>query len=181
MVYIFLAEGFEEIEALGTMDLLRRAGIDVRSVSIGKDRYVTGSHNIRVEADILLEQCNGTGLQGVILPGGMPGSANLNACEGVKALVKECFLAGGLVAAICAAPMVLGGMGLLKGKRATCYSGFEKYLEGAEYTSLPVECDGNVITGNGPGAFSMFAYRIISVLKDEKTAAEVLAGGRFIK
>ena len=179
MICVFLAQGFEEIEALGTMDLIRRAGINVLGVSISEDEYVTGSHGLTVKADVRLCELDEEQVTGVILPGGMPGSANLDSCEGVKRLVLKCYEQGNLVGAICAAPTVLGKMGILKGKNATCYTGFEKYLEGANATGKTVECHGNVITGNGPGAFSRFAYEIICREKDEKTASEVLAGGRF--
>ena len=180
MVYVFLAEGFEEIEALGTLDLIRRAGIKAISVSITEERYVTGSHGITVKADATLGECDEKAPVMVILPGGMPGSENLYNCEKVREYVKRNFEDGRYIAAICAAPMVFGRMGLLKSYRATCYPGFEKYLEGAQYTAASVECDRNVITGNGPGAFYRFAYEIIKTLKDEETAKAVLTGGKFI-
>ena len=180
MVYVFLAEGFEEIEALGTLDLIRRAGIEAMSVSVTGDRYVTGSHGIKVCADLMLNECADKEPTMVVLPGGMPGSENLYNCEELRLYVKNNFEAGRYIAAICAAPMVFGRMGLLGGYKATCYPGFEKYLTGAEYTSSPVECDRNVITGNGPGAFYRFAYEIIKKLKNEESAKKVLEGGKFI-
>lgn len=179
MVYVFLAEGFEEIEALGTLDLIRRAGIEALSVSITDNKCVTGSHGISVKADITITECEEKDPLMVILPGGMPGSENLYNCEKVKEYVKSNFEGGRNIAAICAAPMVFGRMGLLGGYRVTCYPGFEKYLEGAEYTAASIECDRNVITGNGPGAFYRFAYEIIKKLKNEETAAAVLRGGKF--
>ena len=181
MVYVFLAEGFEEIEALGTLDLIRRAGIEAVSVSITDDKYVTGSHGIKVCADITINECADKTPICVVLPGGMPGAENLYNCEKVKEFVKLNFENGRCIAAICAAPMVFGRMGLLDGYKATCYPGFEKYLDGAEYTASSTECDRNVITGNGPGAFYRFAYEIIKKLKGEEIADKVLEGGRFIK
>ena len=179
MVYIFLADGFEEIEALGTLDLIRRAGIEALSVSITDDVYVRGSHGITVKADITMDACTDEKPDGVILPGGMPGAENLLNSKEVRGYVQRNFDDGRLIAAICAAPMVFGKMGLLKGKRVTCYSGFEKHLEGAQYTAKSVEADKNVITGNGPGAFYKFAYEIIKFLKDKESADRVLEGGRF--
>ena len=180
MTYIFLADGFEEIEALGTLDLIRRAGIEALSVSIGENEYVTGSHGITVKADITIDKCTDGSPEAVILPGGMPGAENLSNSREVRDFVKKNFEEGRCIAAICAAPMVFGRMGILKGFSATCYPGFEKYLDGAEYTAKSVECDRNVITGNGPGAFYGFAYEIIKKLKDKETADKVLEGGRFI-
>lgn len=180
MVYVFLAEGFEEIEALGTLDLIRRAGIEALSVSITNDVYVRGSHGITVKADITIGDCPEKNPEAVVLPGGMPGAENLSNSQEVKNFVQRNFDEGRTIAAICAAPMVFGEMGLLNGTCATCYPGFEKYLQGAKYTAGSVEADKNVITGNGPGAFYGFAYEIIKSLKDKETADKVLEGGKFI-
>lgn len=178
MVYVFLADGFEEIEALGTLDLIRRAGIEALSVSVDGGEFVRGSHGITVRADISIDACT-EGAEAVVLPGGMPGAENLSLSSKVRELVFKNFNDGRYIAAICAAPMVFGKMGLLKGKRATCYPGFEKYLDGAEYTGKSVEVDGKVITGNGPGAFYGFAYEIIKAIKDQESADKVLLGGMF--
>ncbi|MCF0228819.1 MAG: DJ-1/PfpI family protein [Parasporobacterium sp.] len=171
---VFLADGMEECEALVTVDMLRRAGINVITASIMKRHEVTSSHNITVIADALAEDVDYSAADAVILPGGMPGTTNLNNCELVK---QQCvsFAAGRYVAAICAAPMVLGGLGLLKGRKATCYPGFDKYLEGAEYTGESAVTDGNIITGKGMGAAIPFSMAIITALIDAETAADIAA------
>ncbi len=182
MIYVFLANGFEEIEALGTTDLLKRAGLDACTVSITDDKIVKGSHGISVVADMTINECDPETIpDGVVLPGGMPGAENLSNCERVREYVLAVNGRGGLIAAICAAPMVFGKMGLLKGKKATCYTGFETYLEGAECTKAPTAADGNIITANGAGAFSEFAAQIIEFLKDGQTAQNVLESARFAR
>ena len=142
MVYIFLADGFEEIEALAPVDILRRAEVDVKMVSINDKLEVTGSHGIAVHADVLLKEVSEKADM-LILPGGMPGTLNLQKCQPLCDMLKK---ADGYVAAICAAPSVLGGLGLLKGKKATCYPGFEDKLEGAECVCDPVVVSGKTIT-----------------------------------
>jgi 4-methyl-5(b-hydroxyethyl)-thiazole monophosphate biosynthesis len=169
MVYVFLADGFEEIEALTPMDVLRRAGLDVRTVGVGSKR-VTGSHRVEVTADIEEGAMKFGNLQAVVLPGGLPGAVNLDRSQSVQKAVARCFEDGGYVAAICAAPSVLGHMGLLKGKRATCSPGFEKELLGAEFRDESVVADGKIITGNGPGAAMPFALKLAEVLSGEETA-----------
>jgi 4-methyl-5(b-hydroxyethyl)-thiazole monophosphate biosynthesis len=169
MVYVFLADGFEEIEALTPMDVLRRAGLDVRTVGVGSKR-VTGSHRVEVIADIEEKEMEFDSLQAVVLPGGLPGAVNLDRSRSVQKAVARCFEGGGYVAAICAAPSVLGHMGLLKGKRATCSPGFEKELLGAEFCDESVVADGKIITGNGPGAAMPFALKLAEVLSGEETA-----------
>ena len=144
-IYVFLAEGFEEIEALTPVDILRRCNQEVAIVSTD-------------DADVLL------------LPGGMPGSANLNEHEGVRQALLAHHAQGKLIGAICAAPMVLGSLGLLQGRRATCSPGFEKYLTGAEYTADLCTVDGNIITGEGPAASFPYAYKLLSILTDEATS-----------
>lgn len=162
MVHIFLANGFEEIEALTTLDILRRSGLEVQTVSLVGPRLIYGVHGIPVMADekfqknkIMLDS------EGLILPGGMPGAKNLMAHDGLRKALVAHNEKGSLIAAICAAPMILGEYGLLEGKRATCYPGFEHYLKGAEYTGAPVVADGNIITGKGPGASVEFAFSIV--------------------
>ena len=162
---VFLANGFEEMEATGTVDILRRGGIDTKTVSITDDRKVIGAHNMEyTDADAL------------ILPGGMPGASNLNNSEPVKEALLQQYREGRIVAAICAAPMVLGGLGLLKGRKATCYPGFEPKLIGATVTGEAVEVDGNVVTGRGPGLVFNFGLALVSVLKGDAVAEEVAAG-----
>ena len=176
MVIEFLADGFEEIEALTPVDVLRRAGVDVRTVSITGNSTVTGSHGIEVKADYILSDAETLYAQGadmVILPGGMPGSKNLDENETVDKIVKQAYADGVVLAAICAAPMILGKRGMLSGKRAVCYPGFEKYLDGAVLTGGRVEEDGNVITACGMGAALEFAVVLCKRLKGEDEAERI--------
>ena len=149
-VYLFFAEGSEEVEALAVVDILRRAGVETRIVSVTGDKMVTGAHGIRVEADMLMEEVDFSKAAMLVLPGGLPGSYNLAGHEGLAEGIMQQYKAGKPLAAICAAPLVYGRMGLLKGLKATCYPGFEENLEGASYTSNLVEEDGLFITGKGP-------------------------------
>lgn len=174
--FLFLATGFEEMEAIGTVDILRRGGIDTKIVSVTGDKKVTGAHGMELTADVLLSETDFSEADALILPGGMPGSNNLNACEPLKELLLNQYRAGKYVAAICAAPLVLGGLGLLKGRKATCYPGFEPALIGATVTGEAVETDGNVITGKGPGLVYNFGLALVTGLKGEATAEEVSAG-----
>lgn len=164
MVYMFLANGFEETEAIGCLDVLRRAEINVQTVGVG-GREITGSHGITVVADIDIDEINIADAEGVILPGGMPGTTNLQADERVINAVKHCAEKGRLVAAICAAPMILGELGILKDKIAVCYPGFEKHLEGAKIEDTSVAIDGNIVTGKGAGASMLFGARIADWFK----------------
>lgn len=167
-VYEFLANGFEEIEGLAPVDILRRGGVEVKTVSVTGDLMVETSHGITVMADMLLEEADLSDADMLLLPGGMPGSKNLNAHEGVRAAVMAQAAKGGRIGAICAAPMVLGSLGLLQGKRATCSPGFEVYMEGADYTAELFTVDGNIITGEGPAATLPYAYRILSFFIPEE-------------
>ncbi len=164
MVYMFLANGFEETEAIGCLDVLKRAKIDVCTAGVG-GKQITGSHGVTVVADILAEDINWGNIDGVILPGGMPGTTNLQNDETVIKAVKTCSEKGALVAAICAAPMVLGGLGILNGKNAVCYPGFEEYLTGAKIQSDLVVADGDVITAKGAGASMLFGAKIADWFK----------------
>ena len=175
-VYVFLADGFEEIEALATVDVLRRAGVKVTTVSINPTEMVNGAHGIPVVADALFADCSYNEADMLVLPGGMPGAANLDAHEGLRAAISAHAEAGKWLAAICAAPMVYGHMGLLNGKKATCYPGFEGELAGAIYTAAPVEKDGNIITGKGPAVVLPFAYALAEALVGEEVVAQVKAG-----
>lgn len=170
---VFLAEGFEEIEGLTVVDILRRAGVEVLTIAIGGTRQVRGAHEIHVVADAVFEDVRFDELEGIVLPGGMPGTANLKAHEGVVAKVQEFAQAGRLVAAICAAPSVLGYAGVLQGRCATCYPGFEDQMEGAKAKTDPVVRDGNLITGRGMGAAIPFALALTAYLLDEKKAEEI--------
>ena len=173
-VYEFLANGFEEIEGLAPVDILRRGGVDIKTVSITGSEWVETSHGVTLKADLRFEDVKDFGdADMLLLPGGMPGSTHLNEHEGVRKAMLRQFESGRYVAAICAAPMVLGGIGILQGKRATCSPGFEKYLNGATFTADLYTVDGNVITGEGPAATLPYAYKILSLLTDEDTARQL--------
>ncbi len=175
-IYLFLAEGFEEVEALGTVDVLRRAGLPVKTVSVMEQLEVTGSHQVTVKADMLFDEESLRDAEMLILPGGMPGSLNLSEHEGLRRVILAFFAAGRPMAAICAAPMVYGKLGLLKNKKVTCYPGFEEYLEGAVPTGALVEHDANIITGKGPGATFEFAMAIVAKFCGEAKVAELKQG-----
>lgn len=160
MIHLLLATGFEEIEAITTIDILRRSGLEVNTVSLTGTRLIHGAHGIPVMADILFRKSIIENTDCLILPGGMPGTKNLLACERLKRVLLTLSQKGTLIAAICAAPMVLGKAGLLKSRRATCYPGCESELNGAEIVHEPVVADGNIITANGPGAAARFAFAI---------------------
>lgn len=170
-VLLFLIDGFEEIEALATVDVLRRAGIGVKTVSLTGSRTVTGNHHIPVTADTVFEDVDTSNARMLVIPGGTPA---FNGHEGLRRAVADFHSAGGSVAAICASPMVLGTLGILRGRRATCYPGFEGYLEGAVLaTDQPVVVDGNVVTGRGPGLTLDFALTLVGILAGEEKRAEV--------
>ena len=169
-LYIFLAEGYEEIEALTVVDLLRRANIDIEMVSITGEKMVRGAHGINVEADVLYEEIKAEEADMLVLPGGMPGTKNLMAQEDLVSNLKQFHEAGKAVAAICAAPMVLGENGILEGKKAVCYPGFEANLKGATVLKEEAVTDGNVITSRGLGTAIEFAGEIITYFLDAKKA-----------
>ena len=164
----FLAEGFEEIEALAPVDILRRQKVDVTTLSITGRHEVTSSHGVTVIADGLFENYDLSNAYLLLLPGGMPGSTNLNAHEGVREALTSHAAKGKPIGAICAAPMVLGSLGLLKNRRATCSPGFECYLEGAEYTGDLVTIDGQFITGEGPAASFPYAYALLRLFSNDE-------------
>ncbi len=171
---IFLADGFEEIEALTVVDLLRRAGIEITMTSIMGRKSVTGSHGIAVEADALFEEVDFDSADMLILPGGQPGTTNLFGCNQLKDKIKEFNEKGRLLAAICAAPTVYGKMGLLEGKKATCYPGCEVDLKGADTQTVEVVKDGNFITSRGMGTAIPFGLAIIEEFQG-KEAADAMA------
>ena len=171
--YIFLADGFEEIEALTVVDLLRRAEVEAVMVSIKEGKEVIGAHNIRVQADLLLSEVLGTLADIAVLPGGMPGTLNLEACEPLMEMVLGLYEAGSYVAAICAAPSILAHIGLLEGKKATSYPNFEDHFTMAEYLYDPVVKDGRIITSRGLGTAIEFALAIIEELLDKEAAQAV--------
>ena len=172
-IYVHLADGFEEIEAVTIIDVLRRSGLDVVTVSISDNLMVTGAHKIGVNADILFRNADYKQAEMIVLPGGMPGAKNLSEHEGLNAQIRKFFEEDRLLGAICAAPMVLGKLGILKGKKVVCYPGFENYLAGAVIKQDLVITDGNLITGRGPGAAMLFSYEIVRLLKDEQNVANL--------
>lgn len=161
--FVFLADGFEEIEALTVVDVLRRAEMPVKTVSITSSLQVKGAHGITVNADVIFDNTLFKHPAWLILPGGMPGAENLHSFAPLEGLLKLQFGSPeGKIAAICAAPaVVLGQMGLLKGRKATCYPGFEHLLEGAYYEALPVVADGKFVLGNGPANALEWALTIV--------------------
>ena len=160
-VYVFLADGFETVEALAPVDVMRRAGLQVTTVSIMGRSNVVSAQNVTVVADALFEDVVFDDASALVLPGGGAGTDNLSAHEPLRALLVDACSRGMLVAAICAAPMVFGRIGILKGKKATCYPGCEGDLFDAEYTAAAVEQDGNIITACGPGASFDFGFAIV--------------------
>ena len=176
MVYVFLADGFEEIEALTPIDILRRAGVSVTSVGV-TGKTVTGSHGISVEADITESEAadalSRADIEAVVLPGGMPGADNLNASSVVEKYISAAKDCGASIAAICAAPYILGIRGMLSGKMATCFPGFEDRLEGAQYYDCDVIRDGEIITGRAMGAATEFSLELVDAIKGESAAKEM--------
>ena len=172
MIYFFLAEGFEEIEALCPIDLLRRAGLDVTTVGIGS-KEICGSHGIKVAADILDTEYNDKNPELIFLPGGMPGTLNLKASDTVKRAIKEALESDAYIAAICAAPMILGELGLLRGKEAICYPGFEDKLEGATISEKRVVRDGKILTAAGMGAALDFGLMIVELFCGKEKADDL--------
>lgn len=173
MIYCFLADGFEEVEALAAVDMIRRAGLELKTVGVEK-KLITGAHGIKVEADITeAEIALDEQLQAVILPGGMPGTINLEDSKTVQKAIDYTFENKKLVCAICAAPSILGHKGLLKGKEAIAYPGFEKDLEGAVISDKYVVSDGNIITAKGAGVAIDFGLEIVAYLLSEDKAEEI--------
>lgn len=175
-VALFLADGFEEIEALATVDILRRAHISVTTVSITEKKEVIGAHNIPVIADSLFSDTDFSEVDYLVLPGGMPGAQHLNNHKGLRQLLTDFDCNGKQIAAICAAPMVLGGLGMLEGKQATCYPGFEDKLIGAQVTSQGVATDKHITTGKGPGLAFNFALTLVEQIAGSDKRKEVEQG-----
>lgn len=179
-VYLFLADGFEEIEALTPADLLRRVGIPVVTVGV-TGKTVTGSHGITVSADVTADEAARMLAAGetpamVVLPGGMPGAKNLDESPLVETFLAAAVEADAYIAAICAAPMIPGKRGLLRGKAAVCYPGFEEYLMGADIRTVPAVMDGKMITGRAMGAATEFAFLLVQALSGEEQAQTLRAG-----
>ncbi len=172
MIYMFLANGFEEVEALAPLDLLRRSGCDVTTVGVGGSDTIVGAHGIAVGVDIPDTMFRDSKPEMIILPGGMPGTRHLDESRTVDAALRTAIHSGAYVAAICAAPMVLGKRGYLKGKKAVCYPGFEEHLTGAilQPKDVKVVTDGKIITAVGMGAAVEFGLELVEMLQGEDVA-----------
>ena len=179
-VYVFLADGFEDVEALIPIDVLRRGGVEVVTISTTLFPMVESAHGVNIEADLQFDQADYSDADLLMLPGGMPGASNLFAHEGVREALMAQFKAGKKIAAICASPaVVLAPLGILDGKKATCYPGFESALEKATYTGDLVTVDGKTTTGEGPAAAFPYAYELLSQLVDKATADQIAEGMRY--
>lgn len=176
MVYVHLAEGFEEVEALTVVDILRRTGIKAEMVSLTGKKYVTGAHGIRVEADVIFEEADYDSCEMIVLPGGLPGAENLKNHKGLSQKIDEFINSDKDLAAICAAPMVFGTHTLLSGKTATIYPGMEKQLGSLIPVDAETVKDGNLITGKGPAFAMKFALTIAEHIKGKDAAEDVAAG-----
>jgi len=172
MVYVLFADGFEEVEALYPIDILMRGGLNVRKISVTGERTVVGTHGIAVVTDAFLDGI-GDDIELLFLPGGMPGAATLDALPEMDALIEKTLKKGGRVAAICAAPMVLGKRGFLRGRCAVCYPGFEKFLSGAELQDARVVTDGMITTAVGMGAAGELGLTLLSLLRGSAAARRV--------
>ena len=175
MVYVLLADGFEEVEAIEPVDIMRRCGIEVLTASVMVTKTVMGAHGIPVTADISVKEINPDDMELLMLPGGGKGHELLDASNDVHALINHAVANGIYITAICASPSILGKKQLLSGKKATCFPGFEKYLYGAEYVTDKVVTDGKIITARGAGAAADFGFEIASVLKNKAIADEIRA------
>lgn len=171
-VLFLLADGFEETEAIAPIDILRRAGACVKTVGV-TGNYVTGTHGIRLQADCAYAEVKAEKINCLVLPGGMPGTNNLDCSPVTDEAIENALQCGGRLASICAAPLVFGKRGLLVGKKATCYPSFEKYLTGAEYTQRAVVTDGNVTTSRGAGTAIDFGLELVSLLFSEEKAEKI--------
>lgn len=176
MTYMFLAQGFEEIEAIAVIDILRRAGVDLTTISVSDDKLVTGAHNIPIQADALFSDIDFTKAELLILPGGMPGTTNLGEHQELLQLLRDQNRRGTKIAAICAAPSILGKMHMLRNQQAVCYPGFEQFLDEAFVGKEPVVVSGNITTAKGPGFAMEFGLKLVELLKGEQEAETVAKG-----
>lgn len=170
---LHLADGFEEIEAVAVLDILRRAGIDTLTVSLNGEKIVKSTRNMKIESDILYEEADYEKADIIILPGGMPGSENIAKHKGINEKIKEYHKNGKKLAAICAAPMVFGMLGILEGEKAVCYPGVEQKLKGAEITFNRVEVSNNIITSRGAGTAVYFALKIVEIFKGKELSDKI--------
>lgn len=175
MTYVFLADGFEEIEALAPIDILRRASKQVTIVGV-TGKTVTGAHGIKVSADVTIDEASRDDIEMVVLPGGLPGADNLQNSPEVREYIALANDTGAYIAAICAAPKILGALGLLKGKEAICYPGFENELKGAVISDKKVVCDGNIITAAGMGVAIDFALKLVELLVSSEASEKIRKG-----
>ena len=173
---IFIADGCEEVEALTVVDIVRRAKLEIDMISINGTKQVTSSRNVTFMTDTTKEEADFSAYDGIILPGGMPGTMHLLENETVNAVIRKFAEEGKMVAAICAAPSVLGAAGLLEGKHATCHPGFEEKLTGATTSEDEVVVDGNIITSRGMGTAIPFAFEIVRYFTDDETVEHVRQG-----
>lgn len=172
-IAVHLAEGFEEIEAVSIIDVLRRANIETLVVSVTGKKAVTGSHHIQITADVLFEEVDFSTIDMIVLPGGLPGANNLKNHEGLGKQILNFHKKGKPLGAICAAPLVFGNLGILKNQKATCFPGFENQLLGAEVTGADVETSGKIVTGKGAGVAIKFALKIVETVKGKHLADEL--------
>lgn len=171
MVYVMLADGFEEVEAIEPIDILRRGGVEVQTVGV-KGKVVTGAHGIPVTADIEIGEVDAESMDLLMLPGGA-GHEILDASNAVHSLISYAVAHGIYISAICAAPSILGKKLILEGKKATCFPGYEKYLYGADITGEKAVVDGKIITGKGAGAAADFGFAMLEILKGKETADKI--------
>ena len=172
-VCVFLADGFEEIEGLTVVDILRRAGIETEMVSVMGTKEIRGAHGIMVKADSLFEEADAAGADMLVLPGGMPGTLNLKSHEGLRELLVSFDRQEKMIAAICAAPSILSELGMLKGRNACAYPSFEEELDCEKVLQEPVVTDGHITTGRGMGAAIPFGLRLTSLLSGQEKAEEI--------
>ncbi|MGN0452893.1 MAG: DJ-1 family glyoxalase III [Ruminococcus sp.] len=175
MYYCFLSEGFEEIEAIAAVDVLRRGGVEVKTVAVSSDnsKDIKGAHGITVFCDLAETEAETAGLEGIILPGGMPGTVNLEQSKTVQSFIDFAVANDLYIFAICAAPEILGHKGILKGKTSTCYPGFEQELKGAVLSESGVAADGKIITAKGPGRSIDFGLKIVETLKGAEVSSSL--------
>ncbi len=179
-VFMFLADGFEDVEALIPLDVLRRGGVDVKTVSINNDYFVTSAHEVIIKADCIFDEINFNAADLLMLPGGMPGASNLYAHKELCQVLLKQNEQGKKISAICAAPaVVLSQLGILNGHSATCYPGFEQMLTNATYTGDLVTVDDNITTAEGPAAAFPYAYELLAQLTDKTTADQIAEGMRY--
>ena len=175
-IYVFLANGFEDVEALGFVDVCRRASLPVCTVSVTGEKVVTSAHNVGIVADALFDDVDFHDADMLYLPGGMPGAKNLDNHTGLRSVIMQHYSEGKPLAAICAAPLVYGNLGLLKGLKATCYPGFEDFLTRAEPTGELVVHDGQFFLGKGPAAVLQLSYDIVAYFCGEEVAEGICKG-----